>query len=160
MIFDPVMKNSLQYLNIQPSSAGKATTNKLTDLTGESVDATTKELQSKGFETVVVGNGTKVVNQLPQEGTTILEGEKVILRTDGDAIAPDMTGWSLRDVMKTAKITDLKLETDGSGYAVSQSIAPGTVLHQGDQLKVTFGLPDQQKNDSSNSTDKQKQSEQ
>jgi penicillin-binding protein 2B len=158
MIFDPVMKNSLQYLNIQPSSVEKATTNKLTDLTGESVDTAAKELQSKGFETVVVGKGTKVESQLPLEGTTILEGEKVILKTDGDAIAPDMTGWSLRDVMKVAKITDLQLETDGSGYAVSQTIAPGTVLHKGDQLKVMFELPDQQKTDTSTSSDKTKQS--
>jgi penicillin-binding protein 2B len=143
MIFDPVMKNSLQYLNIQPSSTKKATSNKLPDLTGQSVDAAVKELQSQGFDTVTIGKGTKVVNQLPQAGTTVLEGEKVIIRTDGDAIAPDMTGWSLRDVMKAAKLTDIQLDTSGSGYAVSQTIPPGTILHSGDKIKVTFNLPKQ-----------------
>ncbi|MCQ6279759.1 penicillin-binding protein [Bacillus sp. EB600] len=157
MIFDPVMKNSLQYLNIQPSKAAKSTSNKLPDLTGQSVEASVQELTNKGFETVVVGKGTTVEKQLPQEGTTILEGEKVIIRTDGDPVAPDMTGWSLRDVMKAAKITDLQLDTSGSGYAVNQTIAPGTTLHEGDKLKVTFELPgQQQKNDSTNNEDNEK----
>jgi penicillin-binding protein 2B len=122
----------------------KATSNNLPDLTGQSVGEAAKELTNTGFETVIVGKGTKVENQLPQSGTTVLEGEKVILRTDGDPVAPDMTGWSLRDVMKLAKITDLQLDTSGSGYVVSQTIPPGTTLHQGDEVKVTFQLPEQQ----------------
>ena len=35
MIFNPVMKNSLQYLNIQPSKSNKAQSNKLSDFTGQ-----------------------------------------------------------------------------------------------------------------------------
>ena len=144
MIFDPVMKNSLQYLNVSPSKMAKTTSNKLTDLTDESVQSAVKQLGDKGFETVVIGKGTTVQNQLPQAGTTIMEGEKVIILTDGDPVIPDMTGWSLRDVMKASKLMDLKLDTSGSGYVVSQSIPPGTTMHKGDKLKVTFELPEQQ----------------
>ncbi len=143
MIFDPVMKNSLQYLNIQPASIEKATTNKVPELTGLSKDEAVKELQDKGFETVVLGNGAKVVKQLPQVSTTILEGEKVIILTDGDVSAPDMTGWSLRDVMKAAKLTELQLETSGNGYVAGQDIAPGAPIHAGDKLKVNLQYPEQ-----------------
>ena len=72
-----------------------------------------------------------------------MEGEKVIILTDGDPVVPDMTGWSLRDVMKVAKLTNLQLDTRGSGYVVSQSIPPGTTLHNGDKLQVTFEIPEQ-----------------
>lgn len=148
MIFDPVMKNSLQYLNIQPATMTKAETKKIPDLTGLSKDEAVKQLTDKGFETVVLGNGAKVANQLPKAGTTILEGEKVIILTDGDAAVPDMTGWSLRDVMKAAKLTELQLESNGNGYVTAQDPAPGTPIRSGAKLKITLQYPEQmQKSD-------------
>lgn len=145
-IFKSVMKNSLQYLNIQPSKIEKPTSNQLPDLTGQTVAETVKSLNDKGFETVVLGKGTQITGQLPKAGTTILEGEKVIIQTEGDLFIPDMKGWSLRDVMKVAKLADLKLSTSGNGYVVGQSINPGSQLKQGDSLKVDFKFPEDQYN--------------
>ncbi|XJZ28404.1 penicillin-binding protein [Bacillota bacterium Lsc_1132] len=143
-VFKPVMTNSLQYLNIQPSKVDKATSNQLPDLAGQSVTETVKSLNDKGFETVVLGKGTTITGQLPKAGTTILEGEKVIIKTDGEIAAPDMTGWSLRDVMKVAKLADVNLSTSGNGYVVGQSINPGSPFAKGDSLKVTFQFPEAQ----------------
>lgn len=147
-IFKPVMTNSLQYLNIQPAKVEKPTFNQLTDLTGQSVTDAVKSLNDKGFETVVLGKGTEITGQLPKAGATILEGEKVILKTDGDAVAPDMAGWSLRDVMKVAKLADLTLSTSGNGYVSGQSINPGSPLKSGDAIKVDFQFPEDQLNSS------------
>ena len=44
-----------------------------------------------------------------------LQGEKIILRTDGEMKAPDMTGWSLRDAYE-ANVAKLQLNTAGTGY--------------------------------------------
>lgn len=143
-IFNPVMKNSLQYLNIQPSKSQKAQLNKLSDFIGKSVEATEKELKAKDIETVVIGNGTKVVRQLPESGTTVLEGEKVIIQTNGDKLAPDMTGWSLRDVMKVANIAGLKLNSKGQGYVTQQNIQPKTIMRNGDFLIVDLKTPEEQ----------------
>lgn len=136
MVFNPVMKNSLQYLNIQPSQQEKASTTKLSDFEGQNVNETVKQLEESGQEVVVLGKGTKVKGQLPAAGTNMLEGEKVIIQSDGKLVAPDMTGWSLRDVMKVAKLSGMKLNSTGAGYVIKQNIKEGSILRKGDFLIV------------------------
>ncbi|WP_223596005.1 penicillin-binding protein [Neobacillus bataviensis] len=143
-IFNPVMKNSLHYLNIQPSTVEKTTVNKITSLKGQTVDEAVKTLKSQGLEPVVIGNGKEVVNQMPKAGTTVLEGEKIIIQTDGESLAPDMLGWSLRDVMKIANIAGLKLNSKGKGYVDQQNIKPKTPLKKGDFLIVDLKTPEEQ----------------
>jgi penicillin-binding protein 2B len=143
MVFNPVMKNSLQYLNIQPSQQEKASTTKLGDLEGKSVTETIKHLEKSGQEVVNLGKGSKVTGQIPAPDTNVLEGEKIIIKTGGDLAAPDMTGWSLRDVMKVAKLSGVKLNSTGSGYVVKQNIAEGAVLHNGDFLIVDLKTPEE-----------------
>ena len=143
MVFNPVMKNSLQYLNIQPSQQEKASTTKLPDLDGQGVSNTVKQLEESGLEVVVLGKGSKVTGQFPATDTDVLEGEKVIIQTDGDLIAPDMTGWSLRDVMKVAKIAGVKLNSTGSGYVDKQNIKEGALLRKGEFLIVDLKTPEE-----------------
>jgi penicillin-binding protein 2B len=142
-IFNPVMKNSLQYLNIQPSTQAIATAKKLSKVTGLAVKDVVKGLKEKGLEPVVLGKGTMVVGQLPKAGTRILKGEKVIIQTDGDITTPDMTGWSLRDVLKVAEIAGVKLNSTGSGYVSSQNIKVGAPLRSGDSLMVDLITPEE-----------------
>ena len=156
-IFNPVMKNSLHYLNIQPSELEKAEVNKLSKLKGQATEEAVKNLKEKGFETVVLGSGSKVVGQLPKAGTTVLEGEKVIIQTDGELTAPDMTGWSLRDVMKIANIAGLKLNSKGKGYVTQQSIPPNSILHSGDFLIVDLKTPEEQWSNESGQTEENKE---
>ncbi|MEH7110826.1 penicillin-binding protein [Neobacillus niacini] len=143
MLFNPVMKNSLQYLNIQPSQQAKASTTKLADFMNQNVTETVQKLEEQGLDVVVLGNGAKVTGQLPEASTNVLEGEKIIIQTDGDLIAPNMTGWSLRDVMKVAKISGVKLNSTGSGYVVTQNIKEGAVLRKGDFLIVDLKTPEE-----------------
>ncbi|ETI67978.1 penicillin-binding protein [Neobacillus vireti] len=143
-IFNPVMQNSLHYLNIQPSTVTKATVKKLPNLMGQSVEEAVKSLNADGYDTVVLGSGTKITGQLPEAGTAILEGEKVIIQTDGDLTAPDMSGWSLRDVMKIANLAGLKLNSKGKGYVVQQNLKPKAVLRDGDILIVDLKTPEEQ----------------
>ncbi|PLS06456.1 penicillin-binding protein [Neobacillus cucumis] len=143
-IFNPVMKNSLQYLNVEPSKLESATINKLPKFLGDSALDTVKSLKGDGFEPVVLGKGEKVIGQLPKAGTTIMEGEKVIIQTDGELTAPDMTGWSLRDVMKVANLANLKLNSKGKGFVTDQSIKPKEPLKSGDFLIVDLKTPEEQ----------------
>ncbi|WHZ04750.1 penicillin-binding protein [Neobacillus sp. YX16] len=142
MVFNPVMKNSLQYLNIQPSQQEKASTTKLGEFEGQAVTETIKKLEEQELEVVVLGKGTKVTGQLPAAGTNVLEGEKIILQTDGELNVPDFSGWSLRDVMKVAKISGVKLNSTGSGYVVKQSLKEGALLRKGDFLIVDLKTPE------------------
>ena len=109
-----------------------------------SVEEAKKELEKAGASPVVVGNGSSVIKQLPQAGSRILEGERVVIKTDGDITIPDMKGWSVRDVFKVANLAGLKINMVGNGYAVSQNIQPGVPVEKGEPLVVNFSTPEEQ----------------
>ncbi|MBY0120798.1 penicillin-binding protein [Bacillus sp. S/N-304-OC-R1] len=140
-VFNPVMKSSLQYLNIDPVKQTKPPYETVPNVTGMSNEDAIKRLNSKGMNAVVIGNGTKIMKQLPQDGSTLLTGEKVMIRTDGDLSIPDMTDWSLRDVMKIAKLGNLQLNSVGNGYVKKQNIKPGVVFKEGEYLIVELEPP-------------------
>ena len=144
MIFNTVMKNSLQYLNIKPTTFDKAETNLLTDVTNMAVEEAVEALTKKGLKPVVIGKGNKVIQQLPVSNQNVLEGERVIVKADGDVVLPDLTGWSRRDVMKIANIINVKLTLNGNGYAVSQNIKAGEKIKQGSFLIVQCKPPVEQ----------------
>lgn len=141
-MFNPVMQNSLQYLNIKPSTTEKQKAIELFDYTNQSVDATTKELKQQGFEVVTIGSGREIIDQAPKPGSKLLKGEKIILRATGDMKAPDLTSWSLRDVMKVANLAELQLNTAGTGYVTKQNIAVGKKMKAQDYLIVELTRPD------------------
>jgi penicillin-binding protein 2B len=49
---------------------------------------------------------------------------------------PDMSEWSLRDVLKVSKVASLKVNTVGSGFVVKQNIKRGSNFSEGDYLIV------------------------
>ncbi|SFC05129.1 penicillin-binding protein 2B [Bacillus sp. OV322] len=140
-IFDPVMQNSLQYLNIKPSNLKDETAEKIGDYRDQTTSSAKADLTNKGYDAVVVGKGKMVIDQSPKPGSILLEGEKVVLRTDGSMTAPDMTGWSLRDVMKVASIAGLDLNASGTGYVSSQNLKAGKVIKEGTYCIVNLKKP-------------------
>jgi penicillin-binding protein 2B len=142
MIFNPVMKNSLQYLNIKPAKMAKTKILKIPDVTNIHVTDAENNLKKAGLQVVVLGKGTKVVDQLPVKGSSLIEGEKVILKTDSDLFVPNMKNWSKRDVLKIANLLDLKLNIVGDGYLFKQNITPNSPIGPGDLLVVNFLPPD------------------
>ena len=158
-IFNPVMKNSLQYLNIKPTNIQSQEAGKLEDYKGQNGSTVAASLKKAGNEPVLIGKGTTIVEQSPKAGTTLLEGEKVILRTDGNMIAPDMSGWSLRDVMKFANLAELQLNTAGSGYVSKQNIKVGKVIKKGDYCIVELKHPSQLTKKSKKQSDEKSEDE-
>ncbi|RJS62104.1 penicillin-binding protein [Bacillus sp. PK3_68] len=133
-IFNPVMRNSLQYLNIEPKQTPAAKSIKLENFKNKTVNQVVQELKHNKIEPIVMGTGTKVVGQSPEARSTLLQGEKVILQTDDTVTMPDMENWSLRDVMKAANLAGLKVSYTGEGYVASQNIKPGAPLKKGQKL--------------------------
>ncbi|MFB6466539.1 penicillin-binding transpeptidase domain-containing protein [Cytobacillus sp. Hz8] len=144
MIFKSVMKNSLQYMNIKPTKQKKKEIITVPDLTTMSVDEAKQALEQKGVELEVLGTGDQVHAQLPEKGTTILEGEKVVVKTTGKMAIPNLVGWSLRDVLKVTEIADLKLNSTGEGYVTKQNMKAGTEIKKGDYLVVNLQTAQEQ----------------
>ena len=143
MIFNTVMKSSLQYLNIKPDDIPEAQVVHMPEFTGKTVKETKKILTDSGFTPVIIGKGNKVTAQSPKKDIPLIEGEKVIIKTDGEMIIPDMTGWSKRDVLKLAQLAGLKTNIVGNGFVYKQNVTPNSKVNEGDQLVVNFESPQQ-----------------
>lgn len=145
MIFNTVMKNSLQYLQIDPTEEETSETKtdgendvnlpNLTDLTVSDVQNQLKEL---GVDLIVLGDGKQIINQYPSVETYVLSGEKILLQTSNTIKMPDISNWSRRDVMKLGNLMSLSITIDGNGYVAKQSIKKGTPVKEGDALTVTL----------------------
>ncbi|TKD71752.1 penicillin-binding protein [Pseudalkalibacillus hwajinpoensis] len=147
LIFNTIMKNSLQYLNIDPIEKKETNSKKqvdengsvLKDVTGMDVKQAKKELGGD-LEVLALGKG-EVVSQSPHAGSKILDGERIILQTKDKVTMPNITGWSLADVMKLVELMDLKPNMMGSGYVTKQGIKPGSVVKKGDYLVAELKTP-------------------
>jgi penicillin-binding protein 2B len=143
MVFNPVMKSSLQYLKIQPKDEEFIEKVSVPDVNGLTSDEAVTKLSEAGLNPIVIGNGTKIVSQIPLKEEVLMAGEKVIIKTDGEMTAPNMTGWSIRDVMKVAEAANMKLNYVGNGYVVNQNLKQGAVMKEGEYLIVDLNsLPD------------------
>jgi len=136
MIFKSVTKNSLQYLQIEPSKQKPLEASALPKVTELDVNEAKMELTKLGLRPIVLGDGAKITGQIPSANEALLAGERVILKTEGKLSSPDMTGWSFRDVMKLAELTDMRLSSTGSGYVIKQNVAQGAELKEGSHLIV------------------------
>ncbi len=141
-IFKNVMENSLHYLNIEPDqeSEQKVETVSMPDIDGMSVNKAKEKVESKGLKAAVIGSGEKVEAFSSRPGEQLLTNEKIFILTDKPEM-PDITGWSMRDVLKFGDVSDIEIETMGNGFAVKQSIKKGTSLKKDDYLVAEFSPP-------------------
>jgi len=142
-IFKPVMKSSLQYLNIESTETTTKETVLIDDYEGVSVEKATTELTQLGYEVVTLGDGKTVVDQAPIANTALIQGEKVILTTDNAVVMPDMVGWSLRDVMKVVNLVELDLNVTGTGYVKAQNVSAGAEIKKGDYIVIELQTPEE-----------------
>src|SRR5699024_10041299 len=122
-IFKNVMKSSLKYLNIEPDKDPDTSFDpiRIPEISGRKTADLKKQLEEKGLDVTVIGEGEKVVKANVKKDDKLLPDAHVFLVTDKPDM-PDITGWSLRDVMEFADLFDLKVDTNGNGYVVGQSI--------------------------------------
>ncbi|MCU9612203.1 penicillin-binding protein [Caldibacillus lycopersici] len=141
-IFNPVMKNSLQYLNIEPDVETEAVeSNKLPDLAGVSTEKAKATLKELNLQPIIIGNGKTIKTTVPGKDTKLLNNEKILVITDGKITMPDMKNWSLADFMKFVSATSIPFETEGTGYITEQSIKPGTEITKDSVINVKLQSP-------------------
>ncbi|MFP3928725.1 MAG: PASTA domain-containing protein, partial [Desulfobacteraceae bacterium] len=59
----------------------------------------------------------------------------------GAAALPDFTGESMREVLLMGSRLGIRVEVEGSGFAVEQSPGPGVDLSRVEKVKVRFNPP-------------------
>jgi penicillin-binding protein 2B len=146
MIFNTVMKNSLQYMQIDPTEEQDSTDNskaveegiKLPSLVGMKPTEAEHQLEELGLEPIILGSGQEIIAQYPEVDTPIIVNEKVLLQASENVKMPNIAEWSKRDVMKLGNLVGLSVKSEGSGYVTKQSIKKDSVLKKGDVLSVTL----------------------
>ncbi|MGM7720268.1 penicillin-binding transpeptidase domain-containing protein [Metabacillus sp. Hm71] len=167
MIFNTVMKNSLQYLQIEPTEETDTTNSEeeadngmtLPSLVGMKTTEAANKLKELGLEPILLGSGENITAQYPEAETSVIVNEKVFLQVSENVKMPNMAGWSKRDVMKMANLLGLSVETEGSGYVVEQSIKKDSSLKKGDVLSVTLGATEKKETTEENETTEESETE-
>ncbi len=103
----------------------------------EAVVSASKKLESLSYKTVIIGDGDTVIDQYPKANTEVLSNELIMLSTNSKNIKmPDMKKWSLKEVNAFSKLSGIKVEIEGSGYVVEQSIPVNTDIKEKDIIKL------------------------
>jgi stage V sporulation protein D (sporulation-specific penicillin-binding protein) len=145
-----IMADVLPYLGYEPSYSEeelKKMSIEVPNTVGESVEDARVKVTNKKLEYKIVGSGEKVVRQLPEAGSKVVNGGTVILYTDKDAkkkvTVPNFSGLTATEANKAAASAGVNIEFSGnittSGLkAYSQSIKKGKEVDAGTVVTVYF----------------------
>ena len=152
-----VLKEALPYLGYYPEYTQEeleALGVKLPAVEGEDVNIAKETLESLSLQVSVIGEGSKVVAQVPSRGSSIPRNGKVILYTEENyetdyTTVPNIIGYGVSDV--NAILTNANLNFmagDGAAnhagaIAYSQNYAEGCIVPSGTIIEVTFVTKDE-----------------
>ena len=119
------------------------------DVVGLGIYAAEEKLKAENLNCRIIGNGDKIISQLPAKGKPVPGYSTVLLYTDSTMVdetveVPDLTDLTVEEC--TRKLNDLGLYLQAKGtdatawhvLATYQSIAPGTMVDRGTTVTVTF----------------------
>ena len=136
-----LMQNIAKYKNMftdvtQNNSSVTALT--LDTYTNKYTSDVTTELASNNIQTVVIGNGDKIISQYPNAGEEVLSYDKVFLITNGsEGIMPDLTGYSRSEAIYLLKALNINYELTGYGHVTAQSMKAGDMVN-GNTVQITL----------------------
>ena len=87
----------------------------------------------------IIGNGTKVIKQYPNNKEKITNKDTVYLITnDTNYQVPNVVGLSSKEASDLLRLLGLKVKLEGSGYVISQNIGENTPISKG--MEITLSL--------------------
>lgn len=145
-----LVKNVSTYLNIygnKESSESKSYT--VESFINKDADSSALILENNNMESVIIGAGEKIIKQYPNKGVTLNVNNKVFLLTnDNKYKMPNIKGWSRNDVLTFAKLINLNVTFEGTGYVDSFNIKEDTEI----DLNVTLEVKLKEKYKTDNSS--------
>lgn len=152
-----VLKEALPYMGYYPEYTEEeleALGVTLPSVEGETVDIAKKTLEALELQVSVIGNGDRVVSQMPPRASSIPRNGKVILYTEENyeteyTTVPNIIGYGLSDVNTILTNANLNFKVgDGAAnhvgaVAYSQNYAEGDQVPKGTIIEVTFVIKDE-----------------
>ncbi|MDD2503947.1 MAG: PASTA domain-containing protein, partial [Clostridia bacterium] len=109
-----------------------------------------KKLRDAGLSYLDDQAGTRVIKQMPLPGAEVMVDTTVLLYTGSESgepknerqiEVPDVTKKSIREANNILTSEGLRLRIEGTGLAVSQKPAAGTMVEPDTIITVTFQAP-------------------
>ena len=147
-----IMSELLPYLGYEPQYTDKELANmaiKVPEVIDKDTNAASTIVKNSGLTPVVVGNGEKVIGQMPDSSQSVFKGGTVILYTDEETEAdkttvPNFAGLTAAGVNELAIKQGINVKFKGTSVtmngvtAYKQSIAPNTQVDKGTIVEVEF----------------------
>lgn len=137
-----VTEEVAKYKNITEteSALDKSKIITLNNYISSDVNNTSSSLSDINLKPIVIGDGTKVINQYPLKGSTVVAGSKVFLLTNTTIYKmPDVTDWSRSDIINFCKLINLKYEINGYGKVKSTSIPTDSEIDLNSTITIELG---------------------
>ncbi len=133
-----LVKNIGTYLNIYgKSNDNESEIIELDNYINKEVSNVEKILNDFKLKPIIIGNGNKVIKQVPNSKNKLNIGNKVFLLTNSNEYKmPNINGWSRSDIDTLCNLINIKAFYDGYGYATEYSIKEGTIIEDGMSLEV------------------------
>lgn len=152
-----VLKEALPHLGYYPEYTEEeleALGVTLPSVDGESVSIAKSTLEALSLQVTVIGDGDKVVAQVPAEKESVPRNGKVVLYTEENyeteyTEVPNVIGYGVSDVNSILTRADLNFMVgDGAAnhsgaVAYSQNYAEGNIVPKGTIIEVTFIIKDE-----------------
>lgn len=123
-----VEQNITKYLNIEDTSNEKKSYT-IESYYNKNIYEVKNTLESKNINVLVLGDGSKIVNQYPSVNSTIYEDSLVVLKTNNfDNNMIDLTGYSYKEVDNILRLMGISYILEGNGYVYEQSIQEGEII--------------------------------
>lgn len=147
-----VIENTLTYLNVerQYNDSEKALLDvQVPSVTGDSVSEAKSSLEEDKFSVQIVGEGDKVLSQMPASGQYIPQGGVIVLYTEKQkkklkTVVPDFTGLTITEANYAAVNAGINIKVSGNSLseesmtAYRQSSLKGSEVESGSTVTVYF----------------------
>ena len=147
-----VLENTLTYLNVerQYNDSEKALLDvQVPSVTGDSVSEAKSSLEEDKFSVQIVGEGDKVLSQMPASGQYIPQGGVIVLYTEKQkkklkTVVPDFTGMTITEANYAAVNAGINIKVSGNSLseesmtAYRQSSLKGSEVESGSTVTVYF----------------------
>ena len=145
------------YLGIVKQNKNEYSNFKLTSYINQDVIKTTEELKSKNLDVVIIGDGSRIINQYPKSNSIVNANEKVFLVTNGTNYKyTNIENWSRSELDIYSKLLGVEFNYTGYGYSYGTDLKNRDVV-KGEtidiNLKVKY-LEKEEKEEKESNTDK------
>lgn len=101
------------------------------------LDTAKLDLEKQGIKYKILGTGSKIIKQYPEKNIIINDKDTVYLVTSDENITiPNVIGLSSKDAKNLLEMLNVKVNLEGVGYVIEQTISEGTKITEGMEISL------------------------